>query len=99
MKYSVLLLAFLLSSCYSYSVYEPSLEHTEAEVNVVFDREGFRGIQGWAWQVGTLSFEYDRYKKWTVYGWPGEVDMLEDWMYIIGGSQGPRIKSPYHETR
>ena len=95
----VLLLAFLLTSCYSYSVYEPSLDYTEAEVAVVFDRDGFRGVWGWAWQMGTLVFEYDRYKKWALYGWSEEVDLLEEWMYILEGSTGPRIKSPYHETR
>lgn len=39
MRYPVLLLAFLLVSCYSYSIYESNLEYTEAEVNVVLDEE------------------------------------------------------------
>lgn len=99
MKYFVLPLAFLLSSCYSYTTYEPKIKYTEAEVDVVFDRDGFRGVQGWAWQVGTLCFKYDRYKKWSIYGWPEELSLLEEWMYILEGSIGPRIKSPYHEIR
>ena len=96
MKYFVLLLAFLLTSCYSYSAYKPDVRYTEAEINFVFDRDGFRGINGWIWQVGTLCFEYDRYKKWSIYGWAEEVDSFEEWVYIIDDSNTSRIKGPHH---
>lgn len=96
MKYFVLIVVFLLSSCYSYSTYKPQLEYTEAEVSIVFDRKGFRGINGWGWQMGTLCFEYDRYNRWGLYGWPEGIDPFEEWIFILAEEKGPKINSPYH---
>jgi hypothetical protein len=96
MRKLVFILAFLLTSCYSSTIYKPELRYTEAEVSIVFDRKGFRGIRSWGWQVGTLCIDYDRYKKWSIYGWPEEVDMLEEWIYILGETDFPPPKNPYH---
>ena len=96
MKIIFLVVAFLLISCYSSTTYKPALEYTEAEVSVVFDHKGFRGIHGWGWQLNTLCFEYDRYNKWALFGWPEEVDMEEEWAYILGNIDSPPPKNPYH---
>lgn len=96
MRYFIIVFIYLLTSCYSSTTYKPALEYTEAEINIIFDRKGLRGIHGWGWQVGTLCFEYDRYKKWSVYGWPEEIDMMEEWAYILGGTDSPPPRNPYH---
>ncbi len=49
--------------------------------------------------MGTLCFEYDRYKKLAIYGWPEEVDMMEEWFYILGIADGLCISSPYHNNK
>jgi len=85
--------AFILTSCYSSTVYTPHASYTEAEVNLVFDKEGFRGVNGWVWQLGTLVYECDKNFKCTFYGWPEEEDMLEEWDWILN-NQPPRRNTP-----
>lgn len=72
----------LLLSCYSSTVYKPDISYTEAEVNIVFDKKGFRELNGWVWQLGTLVFEYGE-DKLGICGWPEEKDTFEEWLYLI----------------
>jgi hypothetical protein len=95
----LLSLLLALSACLSTTVEFPTWKYTEAEVSVVFDRRGFRGVEGWGWQVGTLCFSYDRYKGFKVYGWEEDIDKWELWYYTIGeDNKRPEIRSPYHKT-
>lgn len=83
LRRAVLLTLLLKSSCISSTIYQPDIEYTEVEVNIVFDSEGFRGINGWIWQVGTLVYSYDRYGGFSISGWPEEIDNLEENLFLI----------------
>lgn len=93
-SFIVVLVVCFLSACYSSTVYTPHASYTEAEVNLVFDRKGFRGVNGWVWQLGTVVYECNRKFKCKYYGWPEEEDILEEWGWILG-NQDQRRNTPY----
>ena len=99
MKAVFLTFFLFFSACHSYSVYRPEIRYTEAEINLVFDSSGFRGINGWVWQLGTLCYAYDRYDWWSIQGWKEQVDILEEWSYILGENKNPPPRNPYHARK